>query len=116
MAIEMPPMPPMGLQKSTKYKLPNSCKVIPPMLRHLPPPMELDFETCRSELHKPSDLKIDKFLKKNISKKAVLKSVIVLSDFNELYKVTYSIEKEDKILFCNKKATKCVRGDSIIGD
>jgi hypothetical protein len=117
-AKELPPMPPMGgfLKSSQKFELPKSCKVIPPMLRHLPPPMEKDFETCRSELHKPVDSKLSKFISKNIGKDAKLKSVEVLYEFNELYKVTYTTGKEDKILFCNKKATKCIRGDSIIGE
>ena len=118
LAMDMPPMPPMGgiSKQSKKFELPKSCKVIPPMLRHLPPPMENDFETCRSDLHKPSDDKLSKFILKNIGKDAILKSVEVLYDFNELYKVTYSVGKEDKILFCNKKATKCIRSSSIIGE
>jgi hypothetical protein len=113
-ALQMPPMPPFGMKQKQHNTLPQSCKVIPPMLRHLPPPMEIDFELCRNDLNIPSLNSVYLYLNKYISKKAILKHIQVLSDFNQLYKVTYLLNQTEKTIFCNKTATKCISGELIL--
>jgi hypothetical protein len=116
-AVEMPPMPPSAITiKAEKSSIPDSCRVIPPMLRQLPPPMEIDFEKCRNDINLPENGKILKLLKKSISRDVSVKSIEVAEDFNMLYKVSYQSGKSSGVVYCNKKATKCIKDNGVIGD
>jgi hypothetical protein len=110
--ILMPPMPPnmniekkhvnKSQQKKPENNLPKECKIIPPMLIFMPPPLESDLIKCKNKLFLPK-LEVAKkvFSKKNMK----VKSVSIVEGFVELYKV--STDKGD--FYCNKTLNKCFK-------
>ena len=111
-AVPMPPMPPamnLGSSKKAVVKksiksnpMPKECKVIPPMIIFLPPPLENSLIKCKNELFKP---KLD-YAKKVFAKKHLkVKSVSIVESFNELYKI--KTNKGD--FYCNKNLSKCFK-------
>lgn len=95
-ALEMPPMPPMlnlnkdlNKSESKKYDLPESCKMIPPMVILLPPPMEIELNKCKNEMYKPKIDVAAKQLEKLLNKKVTIKKIEIVDKFNQLYKITY---------------------------
>jgi len=130
-ASEMPPMPPiiMGTTKvvkddvkkevqKTKRKaptLPKECEALPPMVIFLPPPMEAGLVDCKNALHKPSQEKTTKALKKLLNDKALkVNSIDILENFKELYKINIKSGKINKNLYCNSNLTNCFEIDKFI--
>jgi len=109
--VTMPPMPPMPpaikLTKSDKNKksqkkekkdiLPKECRIIPPMLIFMPPPLEVDLRKCKNRLFMPTIKEVQKKLKVKVKK------IEIVDGFSELYKIVTN----KKVLFCNKDLTKC---------
>jgi len=109
-ATSMPPMPPMVpsldtkkvvKKGDTKKTMPDSCKLIPPMVIFLPPPMEAELSKCKNELHKPNKTLVTKQLSKLLKKSVKVTKVEVVKKFNQLYKVTYD---KNKTILINKNA------------
>ena len=112
-AVPMPPMPPVMnlssnkktvVKKSTKVKnkLPDECKVIPPMLIFMPPPLENDLTKCKNKMFKP---KLS-YAKKIFAKKHLkVKSVNTVEGFSELYE----IKTNKSSFYCNKNLSKCFK-------
>ena len=108
--VPMPPMPPAmnlgnkkaDVQKNAKSVLPKECRIIPPMIIFLPPPLENSLVKCKNRLFKP---KLN-YAKKIFAKKHIkVKSVNTVEGFNELYKI-----KTDKgNFYCNKTLSKCFK-------
>ena len=113
-AIPMPPMPPaMNLNnkkaevkkhkvKSKSNTVPDECKVIPPMLIFMPPPLENDLTKCKNKMFKP---KLS-YAKKIFSKKHLkVKEINIVNGFNQLYE----IKTNKGSFYCNKNLTKCFK-------
>jgi len=105
--VTMPPMPPMPPnikltkknkpQKKEKNVLPKECRIIPPMIIFLPPPLEVDLRKCKNRLFMPQVKDVEKKLKVKVKK------IEIVDGFSELYKIVTN----KKVLFCNKDLTKC---------
>lgn len=89
-AAEAPPMPPMPpMLKSPKAKTPSSCQLIPPMVIHLPPPMEKELTNCKNELYLPNKTLVQNNLSKLFKKQIKVQKIEIVPKFNQLYKVSY---------------------------
>ena len=99
-AAEAPPMPPMPPMFSTpaktatktvakKQQTPDSCQLIPPMVIHLPPPMEKELVNCKNSLFLPKKELAEKNLSKILKKKITVQKIEIVPKFNQLYKITY---------------------------
>ncbi|MBC8238351.1 MAG: hypothetical protein H8E76_09020 [Helicobacteraceae bacterium] len=98
-ATEMPPMPPMPpifeTAKTTSVAsqqatTPSSCQLIPPMVIHLPPPMEKELINCKNELFLPNKALAEKNLSNLLKKQIAVEKIEIVPKFNQLYKVTYN--------------------------
>jgi hypothetical protein len=114
-ANSMPPMPPSFPtgKKEEKRPFPKSCKSIPMMIIHLPPPMELEFNECKNELHMPTDGKSEAVLKAHFGKGAKFKSISVSEDFHRLYKIDFFLDGKEKTIFANESLTKFVEAPMV---
>ena len=110
--ITMPPaIPSIGLTPKSKLKTENkmdktkdSCKIIPPMLIHLPPMLEKDLDICKNKLYLPSKNIAEKKLKKMLKKDIKVKKISILNGFSMLYKV----ESNEGVFYCNRYISKCL--------
>ena len=99
-AVEAPPMPPMppmfptakatAKTATAKPKSPDSCQLIPPMVIHLPPPMEAELTKCKNELFLPAKDLVEKNLSTALKQKVVVEKIEIVAKFNQLYKITYN--------------------------
>jgi hypothetical protein len=101
----MPPMPP-SFPKAENRGTPKSCKTIPMMLVHLPPPMQVEFDTCKNDMFLPFNSKTAQVLVKKFGKEAKLINVSVAEGFHRLYKVDFALGKEMKTIYTNETLTK----------
>jgi len=110
--IQMPPMPPaMNIekqntkpQKNTKNDMPKECKIIPPMLIFMPPPLEEDLIKCKNKLFLPNkDVAQNKLSKKY--KNIKIEAISIVEGFNEVYE----IKTNKGTFYCNKNVTKCFK-------
>lgn len=108
-----PPFPALNLtskHKEGKEKKDNtkqdrdSCKIIPPMLMHLPPMLEDDLDRCKSSLYVPSAKSSKKSLSKMLKRSVEIKSIEAIEGFSMLYK----IESNAGIFVCNRKVDRCI--------
>ena len=108
-AMDTPPMmPPMvpPIHKSKKeVSTIDSCKMIPPMILHLPPPMESSLIKCKNEENIPSKKLLEKQLSTLLKKKIKVLKVEIVKKFNQLYKVTYT----GGVILTNKNANAFIR-------
>ena len=111
-AVEMPPMPPsvphLKVKKqNTKDKnmFPSSCKMLPPMIFNLPPPMENELIKCKNELHIPSKKLVEKQLSKYLKKKVFVTKVEIVKNFTELYKISY----KGGVILTNKSVSAFIK-------
>ena len=104
-AMDTPPMmPPMvPVVKSTTVI--DSCKMIPPMILRLPPPMESSLIKCKNESNIPSKVLLEKRLTTLLKKKVKVQKVEIVKKFNQLYKVTYN----GGVILTNKNANAFIR-------
>jgi len=121
-ATEMPPMPPMmaNPEKAPQTKpapkgsaLPQECSGMPPMIIFLPPPMEAELVKCKNALHKPKLDGVSKKLSQLSGKNIKIKSVGIANGFKELYTVKFTMDKEDRMLYCNSDLSSCIEGRRI---
>ena len=115
-AAEAPPMPPMPPMFSTpaktatqtvakKQQTPDSCQLIPPMVIHLPPPMEKELVNCKNELFLPSKTLVEKNLSNLLKKQIKVEKIEIVAKFNQLYKITYS----DGVILTNKSVDAFIK-------
>ena len=113
-AMDTPPMmPPMvpPVHKSKKeiskkeVSTIDSCKMIPPMILHLPPPMESSLIKCKNEENIPSKKLLEKQLSTLLKRKVKVLKVEIVKKFNQLYKVTYN----GGVILTNKNANAFIR-------
>jgi hypothetical protein len=103
----MPPMPPSFPKAEEKKRpFPKSCKSIPMMIVHLPPPMELEFNSCKNDLHMPTDSAVARAVIGWFGPKAVFKSISVAEDFFRLYQVDFTIGENSMTIYTNEKLSK----------
>lgn len=107
------PMPPSisslsaksDLKKSVKKDQSNdACKIIPPMLVHLPPMLENDLGKCKNSLHMPSISVAEKRLQDMLKKKVKVRKVSIVKGFSMLYKV----ESDVGDFYCNRYVDRCL--------
>jgi len=107
-ALSSPPVPPvLGMQKQkiSKKKIPKECKLLPPMIVFLPPPMEKELNECKNKLFKPEKDFAQKRLSKILKRKIIIKSITILKKFSRLYRIRYN---NDKIVLCNDNISACI--------
>ena len=114
-ATNTPMMPPMvpalkfnkktSSNKVVKSTAIDSCKMIPPMVLHLPPPMEMSLVKCKNESNIPSKELLEKRLTTLLKKKVKVQKVEIVKKFNQLYKVTYN----GGVILTNKNVNAFIR-------
>jgi len=107
-ALSSPPIPPvlsMQKQKISKKKIPKECKLLPPMIVFLPPPVEKELNECKNKLFKPEKDFAQKRLSKIFKKKIIVKAITILKKFSRLYRIRYN---NNKIVLCNDKISACI--------
>ena len=112
--IPMPPtMPNIALKKdvskdvnkSAKTKMSNgACKIIPPMLVHLPPMLENDLDRCKNSLHMPSVSVAQKRLHSMLKKDLKVSRVFAVKGFSMLYKIESNVGD----FYCNRYVDRCL--------
>ncbi|WOE69424.1 hypothetical protein RZR97_09945 [Hydrogenimonas thermophila] len=109
-SIPMPPsMPSIALKNDIKGdkkkdKTNDSCKVIPPMLIHLPPMLENDLDKCKNSLYKPTKKVAESKLKKLLKKDVKVSKITSLEGFSMLYKIETNVGN----FYCNRNVDKCL--------
>lgn len=113
--ISMPPSMPVipvdkdivknDVKKSAKKEQSNdACKIIPPMLVHLPPMLEKDLDKCKNSLYMPSIRVAEKRLQDMLKRKVKVRKVSALKGFSMLYK----IESNTGDFYCNRYVDRCI--------
>lgn len=112
--IPMPPaMPSIALKKDVakdvkkstkKEKSNNACKIIPPMLVHLPPMLEKDLDKCKNSLYMPDTSVAEKRLRDILKKDVKVSKVSTVKGFSMLYK----IESDSGDFYCNRYVDRCL--------
>jgi hypothetical protein len=108
----MPPVPPSFPTSETRGT-PKSCKTIPMMLVHLPPPMQIEFDTCKNDMYLPFHSKTAQTLVKKFGKEAKLVNISVAEGFHRLYRIDFKIGKEAKVIYANETLTLFLDSDVI---
>jgi len=91
--------------KKAKAIVADSCNMIPPMILHLPPPMEIALIKCKNESNMPSKALVEKRLSTLLKKKVKVLKIEIVKKFNQLYKVTYN----GGVILTNKNADAFIR-------
>jgi hypothetical protein len=87
-----------------KPKRDDACKLIPPMLVHLPPMLEDSLDACKNGLYLPSKSIAKKRLGKLLKRSVEVRSVVAVKGFSMLYK----IESNVGIFYCNRDINSCL--------
>jgi hypothetical protein len=103
----MPPMPPSFPTGDEVRGTPKSCKTLPMMIVHLPPPMQVEFDVCKNDLHMPFLSKTAQTLVKKFGKlgKVQLTNISVVEGFHRFYKVDFTLNGVSKTIYTNEKLT-----------
>jgi len=92
--VPMPPMPPMlpakAKSSASASQSIDACKLLPPMVIHLPPPMEAELTNCKNSLFLPKKELVESNLSKMLKKKVTVSKIEIVPKFNQLYKITHS--------------------------
>jgi len=91
--------------KKAKAIVADSCNMIPPMILHLPPPMELALIKCKNESNMPTKALVEKRLSGLLKKKVKVIKIEIVKKFNQLYKVIYN----GGVILTNKNADAFIR-------
>jgi len=97
------PNPPSMPSLTAKNK-DDACKIIPPMLVHLPPMLEKDLDKCKNSLYKPSINLAEKKLHDLLKRGVKVYKVTIVKGFSMLYK----IESDDGDFYCNRYVDRCL--------
>jgi len=93
------------VKKSAKKEKSNdACKIIPPMLVHLPPMLENDLDKCKNSLHLPSVSVAEKKLRDMLKKDVKVSKVSAVKGFSMLYKIESNVGD----FYCNRYVDRCL--------
>ena len=108
-ATEMPPVPPGFMPNNDKEKgMPESCKPIPPMLIHFPPPMLESLYQCHNDFFMPKKEMLEEKLKVLLKSDVTISSILTLEGFKRVYEVKL---EDNSTLYCNEEGSKCIKGE-----
>jgi len=94
-----------GVKKSAKKEKSNdACKIIPPMLVHLPPMLENDLDKCKNSLHMPSVSTAEKRLRSMLKRDLKVSKVSAVKGFSMLYKIESNVGE----FYCNRYVDRCL--------
>lgn len=112
--VMIPPSVPVVSQKSENadtFRRNDPCRLIPPMIINLPPPLEEARSACILEKMKPDGKNVSKLLKKKFKRRVKVEKIEGVEGFSDLYEIRLLINGKKTTIFCDAFLKHCIEGE-----